>query len=310
MTYLHPRAWPSERHDRLLLLVDAGLTAREIGLQLGLTRNAILGYAHRKGIILPMTPEKRAACRVAPKRVDASHPRKGSKFPPGHPAFRSRPFGARAFSDDQIAVAIAARLAGASRPKASALIGAKQQIMCKWERIPELAAMGRELFERAKADAAVRLATRLQEEAAADLAERQRIDAVNAPVLAMIKGRDRDICERLIAGETLQAIGDRYGVSRERIRQIECRWRVRGLEVPGKRELSEAALETLKSGPIRPQGRPRKAIDFWSEAHKVKAPKKPRRAIRLSDAERTRRAQWIRSVAHKRWEGRATAAAK
>lgn len=41
---------------------------------------------------------------------------------------------------------------------------------------------------------------------------------MNAPSAA--KGRDAIIAERYLAGETLQAIGDDYGITRERVRQI------------------------------------------------------------------------------------------
>ena len=37
------------------------------------------------------------------------------------------------------------------------------------------------------------------------------------------KERDADICKRRKAGETLQAIADRYAMTRERVRQIEAK---------------------------------------------------------------------------------------
>lgn len=301
-TYVHPKLWPPERHARLLVLVDAGLSAKEVGVQLGLSRNAILGYAHRKGIKFPLTAEKGARCKGGrPKREPrpAAAPRerheKGpSKFRPDHPIRTPRPFGVRAFADDKIAVAIAARLAGASRPKAAALIGAGQQILSQWEKKPELAALGQELFRRARADAAERAAK--ARELAALAAETTRItrERINWPILGRMPERHRDIMERRIAGDTLQDVGDAFGVTRERIRQIEVRWRSQGLIVPGARELSAISLARFGWHPPQRKGR-KSATD---RAAKVAQPK----VYRITDAERQRRAEWMRQVSRKYWD--------
>lgn len=263
--------WPQERRERLIVLAAEGWTASEVGIQLGLTRNAVLGYAHRNGIKFPMTARKIAMVGRGvrrPREPKAPREPKSQKFPLNHPARLSRPFGTRAFSDDKIAIAIAARLAGASRPKAARLIGAGEQILSRWEGIPELAARGRDLFERARADAAERSAK--ARELAAIEAETARLtmERTNWPILGRMSERHRDIMERRIAGQTLQEIAVGYGITRERVRQIEAKWRSLGLIVPGTRELSKAAVaqfgwrEPLRRGP-KPKTVPR-APDYWA----------------------------------------------
>jgi hypothetical protein len=93
--------------------------------------------------------------------------------------------------------------------------------------------------------------------------------------------RDRDMLERRIAGETLEEIGKSYSVTRERVRQIEVKWRLKGLIVPDARPLTDASARLLERKP-RP-GNP------------------PKRKNNLSEAERERRAEHMRAVSAKRW---------
>jgi hypothetical protein len=77
------------------------------------------------------------------------------------------------------------------------------------------------------------------------------------------------ICERRIAGENGQEIGDALGVTRERIRQVVVKWQVAGLIVPGAREPSEAGRKMIaaRAPTGRPPGRPRKTVKdeaWWS----------------------------------------------
>jgi DNA-directed RNA polymerase specialized sigma24 family protein len=277
--------WPPERHQRLLVLAEAGLSGREIAGELGVSRNAVLGYCHRHGVSLPLTQRKR---KLQGRRKSAASPRAKatSKFRPGHPAFRSRPFGQRAFSDDQIAIAIAARLAGASRPKASRMIGAGQQIISQWEQKPELMAKGRALFEIARADAAQRAAERREREAAAAEARRLTVERTNWPILGRMPERHRAMMERRVAGESLQEVGDAFGVTRERVRQIEVKWRLRGLIVPtALHEVSDVARDRFGPKPTRPA-------------------KVARRPYNISDAERARRSERMRQTSATYWATR------
>jgi hypothetical protein len=112
----------------LEMLAAEGLTASEIGKRLGISRDAVLGRCRRTGVPMPMDARKWSLGN-----------RKGSP---------------RAFSEPQIAAAIAARLAGASYRKAGDLVGASDQSVSNWMRDPALAAMGQRLYERARKDAA------------------------------------------------------------------------------------------------------------------------------------------------------------
>jgi hypothetical protein len=292
-------AWPIERRNRLIALASAGWTASEVGIQLGLSRSSVLGYAHRNGIKFPMTARKAAMVGRYPRRArEPKPPREPNfqKFGPDHPARKSRPFGQRAFSDDQIAIAIAARLAGASLPKAARLIGAGQQILSKWVGIPELAEAGRALFERARADAAERAAKARELAAFEAETARSTRERINWPILGRMSEKHRDIMERRIAGQTLQEIGDAYGITRERVRQIEVKWRMQGLVVPGARPLSEASLKMFPDRSPRAL-RPERTI-AWNVP-------RTRKHYEISDAERERRADHMRRVSRAYWDARA-----
>ncbi len=62
--------WDTERTERLLALHQEGKTASEIGAELGVTRNAVIGKLHRMGV----TRKKKEAEKVQPEpeRVEES----------------------------------------------------------------------------------------------------------------------------------------------------------------------------------------------------------------------------------------------
>lgn len=303
----HQEPWPQERRERLIFLAAEGWTASEVGIQLGLTRNAILGYAHRNGIKFPMTARKAAKIGRGvrrPREPKAPKSTRGRFVPADHPMRRHRERSSRAFTDAEIAVAIAARLAGQSANKSARMIRASAQSLTKnWLKQPELVAAGRALFERAKADAAAKAA--IERERADIAAETQRLaqERTNWPILGRMSERHRDIMERRIAGQTLQEVGDAFSVTRERIRQIEVKWRSQGLIVPGARELSARALDKLGWREPRKCGPKAKAVDFWSLANKPNP--KPKQRRNLTDAERARRAEHMRGVSRAYWDARA-----
>ena len=70
--------WSDEQQAQLERLAAEGLTGTEIGQRLGLTRAAILGRAHRTGVKLTLTPEKRLAghAKSARSRTGKPMPRK------------------------------------------------------------------------------------------------------------------------------------------------------------------------------------------------------------------------------------------
>lgn len=307
MTYVRSDAWPAERRERLLVLVEAGLTAREAAIQLETTRSAVLGFAHRNGIKFLMT-ERKASMGRAALRNRAPKPMGSKRFPEGHAVWRSRGWGERAFTDQEIAVAIAARLAGASRPKAGRMIGASAQSLAKnWETKPELMAKGVALYEAAKADAVEVARQRRELEAFRAEAERIERERINDPILHIMPPRHRSICEMIIAGATLQKAGDAHGVTRERIRQIVVRYRAVGLVVPNAiRPVSEVAKASWGLRDPLAIGRkpnPRPAADFWAIAN-ASAPI-PKKVYRISDEERARRSEHMRRVIRNRQEARA-----
>lgn len=244
-------------HARLVELAANGKTGREIAAELGCTRSAVLGRAFRTGVKLPMD-ERKARLADHGRRKPVAERRE--KFPPRHAIHRKRARGARAFTDAEIAVAIAARLAGLSGAKSAALIGASQQSLAKnWMRDASLLALGKALHERARADAAERAAQARELAAFAAEAQRLAVERTNQPILGRMPERHREMLERRISGQTLQQIAHTYGITRERVRQIEARWRVEGLVVPGVRPLSDATRASLYVPTGRPAGRPPKA---------------------------------------------------
>jgi DNA-binding CsgD family transcriptional regulator len=141
--------------------------------------------------------------------------------------------------------------------------------------------------------------------------EAESRDLINRPILADMSPRDREAMLARIAGETLEQIGRRHGITRERVRQIEVKWRCRGLQIPGATPLSAAAermaLARKSTGhrPGRPARRPEG--DFFAAAHAILAAEigGKRKPYRVSDEERARRAERMRKVSRAYWEGRA-----
>jgi hypothetical protein len=301
--------WTAEQQAALVALAVAGKSGSEIAAELGVTRNAILGRAHRTGVKLPMDGRKRMIAVMASadsRRVPkAPKPQGARRYPDDHPMYKSRARGARAFTDAKIAVAIAARMAGQSLPKSARLVGASAQSLGKnWLSNPKLLALGRALYERARAEATQEAARKREIAAFEAETARLRTARINAPILAQMTPRHRLVCERRIAGETLQAIGDALGVTRERIRQIEAKWRLRGLIVPGANPLSDSTTRTYAPRLDR-RRKAKPPVDFYDAAHQALGPATVKRRNNLSDAERQRRADWMREVSRRRWDARA-----
>ena len=57
--------WDAERHAELVRLAAEGLTAREIGERLGVSRSAVIGRAWRTGVKLARTFTFKAAAHSA-----------------------------------------------------------------------------------------------------------------------------------------------------------------------------------------------------------------------------------------------------
>ena len=78
--------WTQERVEQLGALWSEGLSTAEIGRRLGLTKNAVVGKAHR--LCLPPRPSPvkfRPAPEPEPRPVFADFPGTGCLWPIGHP---------------------------------------------------------------------------------------------------------------------------------------------------------------------------------------------------------------------------------
>ena len=72
--------WPEHREAELRQLWAAGHTSSEIGRRMHITKDAVVGKAHRLKLALRPSPIRRfSAPRVAPERVDRA------PLPAGHP---------------------------------------------------------------------------------------------------------------------------------------------------------------------------------------------------------------------------------
>ena len=66
-------SWTDERIDELKQLWGEGLSAQEIGRKLGVTKNAVIGKAHRLGLPARPSPIKRAR-PAAPAKAKRKSP--------------------------------------------------------------------------------------------------------------------------------------------------------------------------------------------------------------------------------------------
>jgi uncharacterized protein (DUF433 family) len=336
--------WTDEQQAELARLAACGARVIDIAAALGFTRNAVIGRARRTGVSLlyrtpPAEPKPVRAPRPppAPHEPRFVHPQEtkdrvralylaGEKYTEitrltgiasGNFVAWIRDLPKRRITRSwkrydvtfKIA-AVAAILTGESYAKASRRLGVEEKSILTWKKRPDVFAAATALAERIKANfAAEQERQRQLAEAEAEL-ERVRVTAHNEPIFAQMSLRHRNILQRRVSGETLEAIGNDYGVSRERIRQIEVKWRAKGLEVPGAKPLSDAAL---RMGVYVPTGKPRapKAgrapVNFWGEAHAILAKRRTaqRGPYNLTDEDRQRRAERLALARTHRWEARA-----
>ncbi len=266
-------SWTKERHARLVELAANGLSPRQMAADLGVTRNAVIGRCHREDVPIkayerkpraPRPPREPRQCWRYPDAVvlrvrelyaegrsyadisDMTGATVGSigyltsALPRRHDTHRT------AAHDFAFRVAaVAATLAGESFAKAAVRLDCSQSSILKWKRLPAVLAAAQPLAERirAKWEADQAETARLEAEAAAEA--RALVDAQNAPLFAQMPHRDANMLRRRVDGETCAAIARDYGISRERVRQIEVTWRLKGLLVPCARPLNGAAARRL-----------------------------------------------------------------
>lgn len=220
--------WTPEMVAALTRGAQEGRTASEIGAELRVTRNAVLGRAHRMGIKLPMTEGKKAAMGALISTGRARSKGRSSPAPTAR-IREARPKGTSPFADREKVHAIAARMAGASWRRAAEEVGANYQTLkLNWMKHEALVAEARALLERAVDDAAQRRRERL-----AQIAEqRSFIQRHNENLLKGMGTRNADFIRRRLAGDSLAEIGRDHGLTRERIRQILMKGIAAGIKAP------------------------------------------------------------------------------
>jgi GcrA cell cycle regulator len=73
------RDWPAERIEKLRGLAAAGLSAREMGNKMGMSRNSVLGKCYRLGIVIQRQvkgPKRRLRAEVGNVRITLNTPRR------------------------------------------------------------------------------------------------------------------------------------------------------------------------------------------------------------------------------------------
>jgi transposase-like protein len=205
---------------------------------------------------------------------------------------------------------LVATFTGESQVKAAKRLGCSPHSIPNWMRDPDLVAEARAIADEVNARREVEREAERVAKLEAEAAEAARIAEINAPILAAITDeRHRSMMMFRASGASLDFVGKNNGVTRERIRQIEIIYRLKGLIIPGAKPLSEASARLAYVPRGRSPGRPRKdgtpAVrkerpDFYSQAHAVIAGLKSPRPMRLSDEERQRRSDWGRELASRR----------
>lgn len=312
--------WTDQAHQTLVDMASKNASAREIAQALGTTRNAILGRAFRHGVKLsppvaiatPKAPKVKRqrrwtqtpadlVCKARQLYVDGKSlaeisadteipvgtlPSFFKDLPRRREGVRSKPKDMRLRLE-----VLALHYAGFSEAKAAKRMGVSQGSLRNWKRDRDLRAkamlIGSEIkMERARAAA---------EKSEAAVAERRaylsKIAAHNAPILASLKPRHREIMMMQLAGANLAQAGKAFGISRERVRQIQVACRMRGLIIPDAKPLSAPSIRLAKTQSGKGRG----------------APGEKRKPYNLTLEDRRRRAERMRAVAVKRWYGEASA---
>jgi len=281
--------WTDDMQATLERMAGEAAPVRQIAAALGVSRNAVIGRARRTKVsLLYRQPPARPRVRSASPR-----PRSGGRRPTkltaaaredlrqryldgesydalcerfgvsrgsipyytkGLPRRVERASGNRYDHAFKVMV-VAAQLCGESYDKLARRLGPTHRSVHVWKNNPAIRTDAEALAERIKAQAAAREAEERRLREAEAEAERVRIAAHNEPILAAMPLRHRNMMASRIAGQTLEEIGQAFGVSRERIRQIEAKWRLQGLIVPGAKPLNVEAARRIG----KPRGRPPKS---------------------------------------------------
>lgn len=118
---MNGKAWTEEAHALLEMMAQDGATGSEIAKTLGITRNAVLGRCHRKGVFLGA--DRRPSARPPQQRGETKR---------------------RGIPDAQKLLALSAYYAGCRSGQAAALVGASKVALYSWlKTYPALCARAR-----------------------------------------------------------------------------------------------------------------------------------------------------------------------
>jgi hypothetical protein len=254
-----PRSPNAERNAEIIRRRKDGQWPRQIADEMGLpSKSIVIGVCNRAGLAVP------GAYRIAAEEYRAG-------LPPNPPKpVRTRRqisnarvqsmrrhwdgLGSAAYIPFATRVAVVAdHLAGLSLFKTARKHDVARGSVMNWLKRQEVVAAARPIADKIRAEKAA-AKQRAAEFFAAQKAEQEaRQAAINAPILAQLSGRVLAMCEAYLKpGGTLQSVGDTFGVTRERVRQIIAPAVRAGLVKDGKTlRPSKAGLPTG-----RPRGRP------------------------------------------------------
>lgn len=319
--------WTEERHALMVQMAESGCSASDVARVLGVSRSAVLGRAHREGIPFHgfvkakpkptpvrdarpgFTQEQRQTARrmyldgASYREIaDAIGCARGTVgyFSRGLPRRRTI-FCAKRYDRSFKIMAVALVFSGYGFLKTCRRLQISARTLHLWRENDAIANAARPAAEQIRAEAEVRRIQREDEERqkrAQAESERLRLVAEvavhNAFVLPRLKPQVRLVVEARLAGDTLQAIGDRLGVTRERVRQLEVIGRREGIRFPDDTRKPIPAPEEAASG-----------HNVFVLAHDA-LDKRRKRPMNLMPEERERRREWGREIARRRWgaEGR------
>lgn len=210
--------WTPDRQWELKCLAQAGWTAKQIADRWGISRNAVLGRAHRTGVTFPkkVRPKVEKPARVY-RTTDEVRAAKSAMFKRLHAEGK---LGGKSARPRQFRLeALALYYAGYSAEKVARIMGCYKVSVYNWRSDAELVAQAKAIAERV-------LAEKATAKAAIDQAEAQRrsliseINAERVAVLYHINPRLAVVCRRYLAGDRAEQIADDIGVSRERVYQM------------------------------------------------------------------------------------------
>lgn len=209
--------------------------------------------------------------------------------------------------------ALTAFYGGESCDRISKRLGIAGASIPQWrKKYPELDAKARAAAECIKSETAAKAREAVAVTVANREAEMALVRERNDFVLPQMPQRDREVCVAFVEGGTLSEIGDRHGITRERVRQIVLRWRVRGLTLPSEREkpLTDSQMKLVtKHVPGRRRGRPKGPPKQPPETAwmgmigmdwAAPPPKKPKRKVSHTPEHRAWLSQHMREVGLKR----------